>query len=467
MTKTVLLMTPLLLIPLLFGCLLPHAADAEEIAVYPVESCGIGPDGGSNRLAIRFDLSQLQKTRSMTRATLYLTGKLPSEAIEVRPILTQWGGMHPAVLKREAEPIWTEAELKQPGSKISQGYWQFGDPNWNWAVRGIKKWKTSGGDLAPAVATLESSRQALGVDITKLVASWRAKPKSNYGIMLTAGKGEPFRRCAVRLVLEGKGVDIVEKLAMEERPSWIPASYQVKHPRLPYPSKVWLAALQADQTRMQDLNRRADNFNPEKSGWHRDIGNLVLAQKFAPTPKRAELISQAIDANYPNASGYTKCYALSILYDWGYDLLSSEERRRLAYRLERMCTHEEDGSAWTLISPYNDVGTSRFGCGLLWGWRSTQTCLLPTSISGVRRHTTSIPASRFGIRSWVITAATGTRCLRITSMSASAQPCRECFLRGQARPAKTSTRSIPGWRTISILVSIRPGLTSHASASAT
>jgi len=169
MTKTVFLLVPMLLGPMLLGCLLPHAADAREIAVYPAESCGIGPDGGYKRLAIRFDLSRLKKPSSITRATLHLTGKLPSVAIEVRPILTQWGGMNLAVLKREAEPIWTEAELKQPGSKISQGYWQFGDPNWKWATRGIKKWKTDGGDLAPVVAIIQpqSSEQPSSVDITK------------------------------------------------------------------------------------------------------------------------------------------------------------------------------------------------------------------------------------------------------------------------------------------------------------
>ncbi len=350
-----------LLTCLLLGGTGIHAAAGEkgECTVYPAETVSISY---GKRMLVRFDCSVVKNPRAITGARLILSGKLPSGSIEIRPVSSPWGAMCPEFRKRAAKPFWDEQHVKLPGWKASPLLFRFGDPKGGWASLGCKKWTKSGGDFGAVVTTLKAGGAERSADLTELAKSWTAGPGKNYGLVL-AGDGIGY--ASARLVLAGKGIKLAEKPALKSLPSWLPKTYKVDHPRLPHPTKEWLAALKADSKRLATVCKIADGFNPKK-GVARRIPSLVLAARLAPTPERLKLLSAAAKAPFPNHGKFAVCYGLAVLYDWGYDLLGSEDRRRLAGRLERMCTREEVASADTAITPYNDVGGSRFGCGLMW-----------------------------------------------------------------------------------------------------
>jgi hypothetical protein len=364
MTKTVRLLAGFVALLAAIAAASEASAEESRLTIYPAETNLIGY---GRRMLVRFELSRV-KSGAVTRAVLHLVGEAPPGPVEVRPLATQWGAMSDAFKAREAAGIWTEEDLKKPGYDVSRETWQRGDPDWTWAVQNAVRWQSPGGDFGAVAASINPTGSGSSADVTGLVKSWISRPESNYGLLLKlAGddKGASLHRLSVHLVIEGKALVLDEALRIEEHPGWLPGTYRVQHPRLPYPTRGWLSALKADPARLAALTRAADSFDPEK-GRARLLGELVLAQKLAPTPERARLIDRAIDARFPNHGGFEICYGLAVLYDWGYDILTPEQRRRLAYRLERYCTGQEGGSADTIISPYNDVGTSRFGCGLLW-----------------------------------------------------------------------------------------------------
>lgn len=330
---------------------------AGEVTVYPAETV---PVSGGKKLLLRFDVSKV--SGEISAAKLVLGGKVPSGDLQVRPVTAQWGGLCAEFRKRAQSTFWSEENAALPGYKAVDLLFTMGDPTGEWASRGCRKWGRAGGDLGEAAATVKAGGAERSAEIAALVKSWAAEPAGNFGLALVGGG---LHHCSARLVLSGKGLKLEEKLGAGELPPWLPATYKVEHPRLPYPSKEWLAALKADSKRLAGICKGADAFNPQKGHINR-IVPLVLAARLAPTPERLKRLSRAVDAPFPNHGGFGKCYALAVLYDWGYDLLEPEARRRLASRLERMCTGEESGSADTAISPYNDVGTSRYGCGLLW-----------------------------------------------------------------------------------------------------
>ncbi len=336
-----------------------------RITLYPAETNLIGY---GRRMLVRFDLSRV-KSGTVTRAVLHLAGEAPPSPVEVRPLTTHWGAMSEAFEAREAAGIWTEEDLRKPGYDVSRETWQRGDPDWTWAVQNAVRWQTAGGDFGGVGATVKPTGSDSSADVTALVRSWISQAESNFGVLLKLSgddKGASLHRRRVHLVIEGSGLVMDESLRIDEHPEWLPGTYRVQHPRLPYPTREWLAVLKADPARLSALAEAADSFDPEK-GRARLLDELVLAQKLAPTPARARLIDGAIDAKFPNHGGFEICYGLAVFYDWGYDILTPEQRRRLGYRLERYCAGQEEGSADTIIiSPYNDVGTSRFGCGLLW-----------------------------------------------------------------------------------------------------
>jgi hypothetical protein len=340
------------------GQLRAGEAAGGRVVLYPAEQVAMDY---SKRCLVRFDLSRLKNAKALTSATLIWVGTAPAGAFEVRPVATQWGGACEEFAKRAERGVWTEEDLKRDGYKVAAEMWLIGDPDGTWASREAKKWKAAGGDYGEVAATLKQMGGIWQADISALAKSWAAEPEKNFGILLSANlAGAP-----PRLVLEGQGLALDDEPRLDAPPSWLPKTYRAVHPRLPYPSKEWLEALKADPRRLAELCMRADSFEPA-NGPARLLPDLALAQRLAPTPERAEKLSAAVDAPFPNHGGFAVCYGLAVLYDWGYDLLAPDARRRLASRLERMCTGEELGCEDTTISPYNDVGTSRFGCGLLW-----------------------------------------------------------------------------------------------------
>jgi len=396
------------------ACLAGQAVAAENAAARldPAERCDVHEWQSNWRVAVRFDLARVRNLDKVSRATLHLGGKAPATPVEVRPITTDWGGLSAAFKKRELEGVWRPEDLNRPDWTVASEMWLLGEADWTWAVRGVAKWRTPGGDFGPVAATVKPGAAA---DVTDPVTSWIAKPEvlahghtggsdlrrplslkaaspapvrqplrgANFGLMLTLveeGKEQALRGCRPFLVFEGQGVSVDATLRIDDHPKWLPTTYKVRHPRLPYPTQAWLAALKADKKRLAALVERADSFNPER-GRASALASLVLAQRLAPTNERAELISRAVDAKFPNHGGFAICYGLAVLYDWGYDLLQPADRRRLAWRLDRMCYGQESGCASTTISPYNDVGTSRYGCGLVWA-----ALAIYPDIPGARKH---------------------------------------------------------------------------------
>jgi len=359
----------------------------------PAERCDVHEWQKNWRVLVRFDLARVTNAAKITKATLSVAGVKEAGALEVRPVTTDWGGLSAAFRKRELEGVWRPQDLKGEGYKHARDLWLLGEADWTNAVRGVKTWATPGGDFGPIVATLpkkgsdpqrKRGQTPFSADVTALVKQWLAKPAADFGLVVKeaaeADRKAALRGAVVTLTLEGPGVAVDDALRINDQPAWLPKTYKVDHPRLPYPTEEWLAALKADPKRLAAVCRAADAFNPEK-GRAASLDDLVIAQRLAPTPARRALITKAIDAAFPNHGGFAVCYGLATLYDWGYDLLTPAERRRLAWRLERMCLSQEEGSSSTIISPYNDVGTSRFGCGLLWA-----ALAIYPDIPGARKH---------------------------------------------------------------------------------
>ncbi len=357
---------PLFALAVLAGSqLLAASGEKTSVTVYHSE---LRRYGWGRRVALRFDLTRLKKGARINRATLHLGGVKPSQPMEIRPATTAWGYSSPDYVKREKKGIWTEEDLKKYGGNVIQDIFRAGDPEWAWSVYGVSKWKTAGGDFGPSAGTLKPEKGAGSVEITRLAEAWVSDPKKNLGLIVKLAaekKGALLGFSKARLVLEGAGLDLDGAIRMTEHPEWLPKTYKLQHPRLPYPTKKWLGAVKADAKYMAKLKKEADWFKPERARADR-IPSLILAQRLAPTPERAKKISAAVDAPFPNHGNFAVCYGLAVLYDWGYDLLTPEERRRLAARLELMCTWEESGGIDIRISPYNDVGGSRYGCGLFW-----------------------------------------------------------------------------------------------------
>jgi Heparinase II/III-like protein len=324
--------------------------------------------GWGRRVALRFDLTGLKKGARIDRAMLHLSGMKFSQSVEINPAITAWGCSSPDYLKSEKQGIWTQDDLKKYGGSVVRDIFRRGAPEWAWSVFGVSRWKTAGGDFGPSIGTLKPENGTGSLEITRLAEVWFSDPKKNLGLIVKLAvekKGAMLGFSKARLVLEGTGLEIDETIRLDDRPEWLPATYKVQHPRLPYPTKKWLAEVKANPKYMAKLRKEAGWFKPERARADR-ISSLILAQRFDPTPERAAKISAAVDAPFPNHGRFSICYGLALLYDWGYDLLTPKERRRLAARLELLCTAEEEGSGQTQISPFNDVGGSRYGCGLMW-----------------------------------------------------------------------------------------------------
>ena len=325
--------------------------------------------GWGRRILLRFDLSSIKNPERISKATLHLTGREPAGPVEVRPITTGWGGTSEAFKTVEKQGVWNERRLGLPGYKAIVEVFHLGETDWDWAVIGARRWNTPGGDLGATAATATKSDAGWTADITRLARSWAGAPSRNFGAALKlAAETVKSRlpRVGAYLAVEGQGLQVGDGIRVDALPGWLPKTYRAAHPRLSYPSERELRALRSDPVRLAALCRRADSFDPKRAR-SRLVGDLVLAQKLAPTAARARVISRAADAGFPNHGSFERLYALAQLYDWGYEFLSPDDRRRLASRIERECTGQEGGSADTCISPYNDVGTSRYGCGLLWG----------------------------------------------------------------------------------------------------
>ena len=315
-------------------------ADEVGLTVHPAESV---PFAYSRQLLVRFDLGRARNAEKIRKATLSLSGSSPLPvAVEVRPITTQWGGATPEFVKREREGVWRKQDLERHGYEVCRDLFRLGDPIGEWASLEAKKWPARW--AGESVATIGPGGAA---DVTALVKRWVAEPGKNFGVLLklaAEAKDAYLGRHAVSLRLEGDGLTLAETIRLSDPPAWLPKGYRVQHPRLPYPTKQWLAALKADPKRLAAVCASADSFNPAK-GRASKLRDLALAQTLTPTAERAALISKAIDAPFPNHGNYAKLYGLAVLYDWGYDLLAPADRRRLAARIERMCTGEEMGSS--------------------------------------------------------------------------------------------------------------------------
>ncbi len=340
----------------------------------PAELAEIGPYSSGRRLIVRFDFSRVEQAEDIAKATLHLEGEALAGPVEVCPVLSEWGSAGQALHRRQLQGVWRKEDLTEPNYRVAADLFLIGQVDWEWACRGVARWKTPGGDLGAAVARIEPGLAtaepggAVSVDLTALVKRWIARPVENYGIVLKPadeGRDSNLKGRFCRLEIDGPGVKADRRLRLIDPPDWLPRGWKVDHPRLPYPTAQWLAELKADPQRLAELTRQADSFDLEE-GRSLLMPALVLAARVDPTPARIDLLNRAVEAKFPNHGGHEVAYALAVLYDWGYDLLGEPARRALLWRLERTCWSQETGSAETIISPFNDVGTSRFGCGLLW-----------------------------------------------------------------------------------------------------
>ena len=132
--------------------------------------------------------------------------------------------------------------------------------------------------------------------------------------------------------------------AFPNSPAWLPKTYRIGHPRFSYPDADWLAKAKGDPKALGTLGK---------------VEQLVIRQRLNPTPAGAQALSDFIAREEPfNPSYWADMYSLGVLYDWGCDLLSPEDRRCLLFRLKRLCAYTEP-SGTTLNAPGNGISQAQ------------------------------------------------------------------------------------------------------------